>query len=119
MNDDDSGIYDLSGAQPTVEQSHPEGGGVGSASEAGGNKRDPVSSSPTIGRTIAGREINTGAPGDHSNAGHGIRAASPEKETVRGGADTEAKGVTGTKGKSPSSAHPTVDTETSDADASR
>lgn len=119
MNDDDSGIYDLSGAQPTVEQSHPDGGGVGSTSEGGGNKRDPVSSSPSIGRTIAGRDINTGAPGDFSNAGHGLRTASPEEETVRGGADTEAKGVTGTEGKSPSSAHSVTDTETSDADASR
>ena len=101
MDEDDSGIYDLSGAIPQTEGSHPEGGGVGSASEAGGNKRDPLSSSPTIGGTIAGRTVNTGAPGDITNMGHEPEVGTPgEGEHHVGGPSTEGKGVTGVSGSS-------------------
>jgi hypothetical protein len=44
------------GAQPTVEGSRPEGGGIFSDSGDGGNKRDRVSSGPNLGPTIAGRD---------------------------------------------------------------
>jgi hypothetical protein len=111
MDENDSGIYDMSGAQPTVEGTNPEGGGAASGSYSGGNKRDPVSSSPSTGHTIAGRDINTGAPSDISNAGHGTRkSASAESETRSGGTETEARGVTGTSGTGPTSAHGGADT---------
>ena len=105
MKKDDSGIYDLSGAQPQVEGSQPDGGGVGSDSAAGGNKRDPVSSSPTVGSTIAGRTVNTGAPGDVSNMGHEtvsstVGGGDTDDELNVGGPDTRGKGVTGIAGSS-------------------
>lgn len=87
------------GAQPQTEQTAPDGGGVGSSSDAGGNKRDPVSSSPTIGHTIAGRTINTGAIGDVTNAGHDVPGPQDSERHV-GGADTEAQGTTGIGGSS-------------------
>jgi hypothetical protein len=54
----DEGVYDTSNAQPNTEQSDPTGIGVGSRTDAGANKRDPISASPTIGHTIAGRTID-------------------------------------------------------------
>lgn len=97
---------DLSGAQPTVEGTAPEGGGAGSGSEAGGNKRDPLSSSPTIGKTIAGRNIATGAPGDVTNVAPGEQPqAGSTHDHQTGSPDTDAKGVTGSSGKSETAAH--------------
>ena len=106
MSEEERNSADLSGAQPTVEGTAPEGGGVGSASGAGGNKRDPLSSSPTIGDTIAGRHINTGAPGDVTNVHPGEHPqAGTTQESQTGSPDTNAKGVTGGSGKSETAAH--------------
>lgn len=52
------------GAQPTVEGTRPEGGGVFSDAAEGGNKRDRVSSGPNVGHTIAGRDVD-GNPVTH------------------------------------------------------
>jgi hypothetical protein len=96
------------GSQPTVEGSHPDGGGISSGSDAGGNKRDPLMSSPSLGRTIAGRDIHTGAAGDLSNQGAAdqiLHADDMTGEGQKGSPDTGAKGVTGHTGKSESSAH--------------
>lgn len=51
---DDKAIYDNSGTnqnQPTTAES-------GTGEEQGGNKREPVSVSPTAGRTIVGRDAH-------------------------------------------------------------
>lgn len=58
----------LSGQQPTVEETAPGGGGTRSGSAAGGNKRDPMSSGPTLGHTIAGRDIDTESNTSDTNA---------------------------------------------------
>lgn len=59
---EESGVYDNSGTnqnQPTTTEPGPAGGGAGHAgANAGGNKRDAISSSPTIGHTIAGRNLD-------------------------------------------------------------
>jgi hypothetical protein len=60
---DESGAYDLEYGQPTVEGTGPAGGGVTEGADAGGNKRDPVESAPSIGHTIAGRTIDGEAIG--------------------------------------------------------
>lgn len=49
---DEHGIYENGGTnqnQPTTSES--------GTSEEGDNKRDPISASPTIGQTIAGRDV--------------------------------------------------------------
>ncbi len=51
---DENAIYDNSGTnqnQPTTTES-------GRGEEQGANKRDPISASPSIGRTIAGRDVH-------------------------------------------------------------
>lgn len=63
---DDQGVYYTGTGTPTTEGSRPEGGGVGSGSDAGPNKRDPVSSSHTIGHTIAGRTVTGDGGADGS-----------------------------------------------------
>ena len=59
---DDSGVYDNSGTrqdQPTTSESGPAGSGADApGADAGGNKRDSISASPTIGHTIAGRDVD-------------------------------------------------------------
>jgi hypothetical protein len=113
VSDDEDGVYDTSANQPTTESSGPDGRGVGSASEAGANKRDPLSSSPSMGGTIAGRTINTGASGDVTNPGGSTHdrdapataAETPENKT--GGPDTGGKGATGQSGADASSAQDT------------
>jgi hypothetical protein len=67
---DERGIYDNSGTnqnQPTTAES--------GTSQEGANKRDPLSASPTMGDTIAGRDVQgdstVGGPGsvhDHEEA---------------------------------------------------
>ena len=44
---------------PTTSESGPTGGAAGApGSNAGGNKRDPISASPTIGSGVAGRDTD-------------------------------------------------------------
>ncbi len=79
--DDNEGANNVQDSEPTVEGSGPAGGGVTEGSNAGGNKRDPVESAPSIGHTIAGRTIDgealgsePGGPGATSeDAGEGQR----------------------------------------------
>lgn len=56
----DEAVYssDYGRATPTTGASGPEGGGTTYGTDAGANKRDPISSSPTIGHTIAGRNLD-------------------------------------------------------------
>lgn len=68
---DEEGVYldsGTNGAQPTVEGTGPDGRGVGSNSSAGANKRDPMSSGPTTGNTIAGRTVDTDSNVSDTNA---------------------------------------------------
>lgn len=69
MHEDDTELVTTDRGQDQVEASGPEGGGTRSNSFAGGNKRDPVQSAPTIGRTIAGRDVTTAAEHGEGNAG--------------------------------------------------
>lgn len=61
--DDDKNTNWVQHSQPTIEGTAPAGGGVTEGSNEGGNKRDPVESSPSIGHTIAGRTIDGDALG--------------------------------------------------------
>jgi hypothetical protein len=95
-------LSDFTSAQPTVEGSAPDGSGVGSGSDAGGNKRDPLASGPGVGHTIAGRDIATGAPGDITNAGHASGEPHKSRQDTKhtGAPDTGGTGVTGAGGSS-------------------
>jgi hypothetical protein len=58
---DEEGVYsdaNRESATPTTQESGPAGGGTSYGSNAGGNKRDPMSASPSMGQTIAGRNLD-------------------------------------------------------------
>lgn len=64
-------------SQPTIEGTGPAGGGASPGDDAGGNKRDPISSSPTIGHTIAGRTLD--------GEGTTQEGGEPDQEELGGG----------------------------------
>lgn len=70
----DTGVYsgDYGSATPTTSQSGPEGGGSTYGTDAGANKRDPISSSPTIGHTIVGRNLDGDSTETTDEIGGGI-----------------------------------------------
>lgn len=106
MTEQDSPADDTSMEQPQVESAGPTGGGVGSQSYAGGNKRDPVSASPTLGQTIAGRDISTGSPGGNAAVDLGnLRTKSTTENAGETREDRPDGGVTGTTGKGATSGH--------------
>lgn len=108
MTEQDSPVDDTSMEQPQVEGTRPTGGGVGSGSYAGGNKRDPISASPTRGETIAGRDISTASQAGNAAVDLGdLRTMSQEDnfETTRLDDRSAGSGVTGTSGKGATSGH--------------
>ncbi|HZU13310.1 MAG TPA: hypothetical protein VFB58_10765 [Chloroflexota bacterium] len=79
---DEQGVYagpDNDHDEPTIDATGPAGGGTMPGIDAGGGKRSPVESSPTIGHTIAGRSLDgegTEEPGvepGEEESGGGIR----------------------------------------------
>lgn len=71
MESDEQGVYDdpgTNGQQPNTEHSQPGGEGAFSRSGAGASKRDPMSSGPTLGNTIAGRDVDTESNTADTNA---------------------------------------------------
>lgn len=85
---DEKGVYagpENEHDEPTIDATGPRGGGTMPGTTAGGTKRDPVESSPTIGHTIAGRSLDGQAtetpgiaPGEEESGG-GIEIGPREK----------------------------------------
>lgn len=77
--------------------------GEGVLANPGGDKVEPMSASPSSGKTIAGRTVNTGGTLDVTNRGDKLPQDVGGPHT--GGPDTEGKGVTGQQGDSESASH--------------
>lgn len=80
---EDKGIYgraNRESATPTTEGSGPAGGGTSYGTDSGGNKRDPVSASPSMGQTIAGRNLDGEGIENADELGGGIHEERPHKD---------------------------------------
>lgn len=79
---EEDGVYsgaNRESATPTTQESGPAGGGTSYGSNAGGNKRDPMSAAPSMGRTIAGRNLDGEGIENTDELGGGIHEERPHK----------------------------------------
>jgi hypothetical protein len=69
-------------ATPTTQESGPAGNATSPGGAAGGNKRDPMSASPSMGQTIAGRNLDGEGIENSDDLGGGVHDDGTHQNSV-------------------------------------